>query len=166
MAAFHPPLAPRGSARGRIVAQSGFLDPLGLGWAVLELLLGVGTLVSALAVLWLVWTRTAGFHVTLNELGSAMKVEGDLMKENMNHIAGAIVGLSELLDSADDLLEEVHAIPDTGTVLMQMIQNLILSKFSSAVPELAPLMGSAPLIGQTEIIEDHGAAQDENTTTQ
>jgi len=166
MAAFHPPLTAKGSVKGRITAQGGFLDPLGLGWAVLELLLGVGTLASALAVLWLVWTRTAGFDETLNELGSAMKVEGDLMKENMNHIAGAIVGLSELLDSADDLLEEVQAIPDTGTVIMSMIQNLILAKFSSVVPEMAPLIDNVPLIGQTEIVEDHGAAQGENTTTQ
>ena len=132
----------------------------------LELVLAVGTLLAALAVLWLIWMRTAVIDTTLNELGGAMKIEGDFMKENMNHIAAAIVGLSELLDSADDLLEEVHAIPDTGTVLMQMIQNLIISKLGAAVPQLSPLIENAALIGQTEVPLEHGAAQGEVETTQ
>jgi len=132
----------------------------------IELVLAVCTLLAALAVLWLIWMRTAEIDTTLNELGGAMKIEGDFMKENMNHIASAIVGLSELLDSADDLLEEVHAIPDPGTVLMQMLQSLIVSKLSTAVPQLSPLIENAALIGQTEVVPDHGAAQGETKTTQ
>ena len=132
----------------------------------LELVLASGTLFAALAVLWLVWIRTAAIDTTLENIGGALKIEGDLMKENMNHIASALIGLSELLDSADDLIEDAQKIPSMGEVLASMVQSLLVSKISAVVPELSPLIENAALIGQTEVPLEHAAAQDEIPKTQ
>jgi len=148
------------------VSQGGFLGSLGVGGGMLELVLAAGTLLAALAVLWLVWMRTAEIDTTLEEIGGILKVEGDFMKENMNHIASALIGLSELLDSADDLIEDAQRIPSMGEVLATMVQSLIVSKLSSAVPQLSPLIENAALIGQTEVEPEHAAAQGETETTQ
>ena len=64
----------------------------------IEAVLGAGGLITSLIVLWLVHLRT-------NQLGLLMKMEADLAKENLNHVADALVGMSELLNQTDEIIE-------------------------------------------------------------
>ena len=117
----------------------------------LELLIGVGTLIAAIICLYLLNERTTA-------ISEKMTVEGDLMKENMNHIASALVGLSELLDDADEIIENASQIPTAGEMLMQVVQSMIMQKLSPAMmeSEIQPLIGelvSPPAHGPQEEIE-------------
>lgn len=56
------------------------------------------------------------------------------MKENLNHIAGAIIGLSELLDEADSAIENMSRIPSMGEMFQQMVQGFIVQKMQPIKP--------------------------------
>jgi hypothetical protein len=56
----------------------------------------------------------------------------------MNHIASAIVGLSELLEEADSIIEDASRIPTMGEMMQQMLQGFIMQK-------MAPMMQSSTM---------------------
>ena len=60
--------------------------------------------------------------------------EGDLVKENLNHIASAIIGLSDLLDEADKMVDSVSQIPSMGEMIQQMIGSFMMQKMTNLQP--------------------------------
>lgn len=70
------------------------------------------------------------------KIRKALNQESNLLKENLNHVAGAIVGLSELLEEADQVIEEASRIPTAGEMIQQMIMSFISQKMQ---PVLSPL---------------------------
>ena len=98
-----------------------FICLLWLDGGMLEAVLGVGTLITGLIVLWLLHLRT-------NQLGVLMKIEADLAKENLNHVADALVGLSELLNQTDEIIHEAQQIPTMGEMMQQMLMGFIAQK--------------------------------------
>jgi len=116
----------------------------------LEALLGVGGLITGLIVLWLV-------HIRTNQLGLLMKMEADLAKENLNHVADALVGMSELLNQTDEIIENASAIPTMGEMMQQMLMGFIaqkmqpvISPLESATAPLIPIDQLGPQYGETE----------------
>ena len=64
------------------------------------------------------------------KIRKALNQESNLLKENLNHVAGAIVGLSELLEEADQVIEEASRIPTAGEMIQQMLLSLLLKKLN------------------------------------
>ena len=58
---------------------------------------------------------------------------------NLNHVAEAIIGLSDLLDEADQVIENISAVPTVGEILQQALQGFIASKLTPMLPD--PLKG-------------------------
>jgi len=87
------------------------------------------------------------------------------MKDNMNHIANAIVGLSEILDEADEVVNMVSQVPTMGDMMQQMIQGFILSKLQ---PQISPNMQrvAEQLITPEEVPELHGSKTLEDESTE
>jgi hypothetical protein len=88
-----------------------------------------------MAMIYLYGTKTQKNAEILNQ---TISTEGDLVKENMNHIASAIVGLSELLEEADSIIEDASRIPTMGEMMQQMLQGFIMQK-------MAPMMQSSAM---------------------
>jgi hypothetical protein len=63
-----------------------------------------------------------------HRLLGAISSESDMIGENLNHVAGAIVGLSELLEEADQVIEEAARIPTMGEMMQQMLVGFISQK--------------------------------------
>jgi hypothetical protein len=130
-----------------------------MGWVMIAEVIGcIGLLFSVFIMVFL--------HLKTAELGFLMKTEGDLARENLNHIAGAIVGLSELLDEADEVIQEVSQIPTMGEMAMQMVQSFIMSKVQETAPVLTPFVENAgDLI--SEPVQDvvHGETENKEEST-
>ena len=93
-------------------------------------------------------------HTKHKELKLLLNQEGNLVKENLNYIASAIVGLSELLDEADQVINQVSQVPSMGEMMQQMLQGFIMQKLA---PTIAPLQNvKDELITPNEITEGHG----------
>jgi hypothetical protein len=88
-----------------------------------------------MAMIYLYGTKNTKHALKLNQ---TISKEGDLVKENMNHIASAIVGLSELLEEADSIIEDASRIPTMGEMMQQMLQGFIMQK-------MAPMMQSSAM---------------------
>ena len=101
-------------------------------------------------------------HMKHKELKLLFNQEGDLVKENLNYIASAIIGLSELLEEADEVINQVAQVPSMGDMMQQMIQGFILSKISPSLPKIPD-----DLITPELITHDHGTetSESENTKT-
>jgi len=119
-----------------------------------ELVGGVTLLVCVFSI-WIMWQRTGS-------LGLLMQSEAEMARVNLDHIAGALVGLSELLEESEQLVDAASAIPSPGELLSGMLQNLIMSKLSSMAPTIAPLVEeNIDLISQTVLGPEHGGAESE-----
>jgi len=125
-----------------------------MGGGLLEVVLAVVTLLVCMVVLWLTWIRTA-------QLGIILKTESEMQGENLNHIANALVGLSELLDSADDLIEEAQQIPTMGQMLQEMASSFLISKLSPSIQPFAE--AAVPLISDNMIPHPYGETESSET---
>jgi len=65
-----------------------------------------------------------------------MNKESGHLKENLNHVATAIVGLSELLEEADQVIEDASRIPTVGEMVQQMLMGFIAQKMQPAIGPL------------------------------
>lgn len=63
------------------------------------------------------------------KLLGAINNESEMIGENLNHVASAIVGLSELLEEADQVIEEASKIPTAGEMVQQMLVGFMAQKF-------------------------------------
>jgi len=97
-----------------------------------------------------------------NNLNENLRLEGEQMKINLDHVASAVIGLSELLDDVDGVIEDVSKIPTTGEVIMQMVQQMIMSKLT---PEISPFPDNAGLISHLLVPPEHGKTQESESET-
>ena len=118
--------------------------------------IGVLTLLVCIITLWGMWVRTG-------ELGYRMQQEGEMAKENLNHIAAALVGLSELLGDAEEIVSEAQQIPSLGEMLQQMVSSMLISKLSPSIQPFAEQV--APLISDTIVPPSYGEAKGEEVET-
>jgi len=123
-------------------------------------IIGVFTLIVCIISLLAMWNRT-------NELGFRMQAEGEMAKENLNHIAAALVGLSELLGDAEEIVSEAQQIPSLGEMLQQMVSSMLISKLSPSMQpfaeQVAPLISDSiipPSYAEAEIPETENAQVD------
>ena len=133
-----------------------FICLLGLRRGMIEALLGLGSLITGLIVLWLV-------HIRTTQLGMLLKMEADLAKENLNHVADALVGMSELLNQTDEIIENASAIPTMGEMMQQMLMGFIAQKMQ---PIISPISdATAPLIPVDNIGPQYGTPSKEEIQT-
>lgn len=83
-----------------------------------------------------------------------MNKESDLLKENLNHVAGAIVGLSELLEEADQVIEDASKIPTVGEMIQQMLVGFIAQKMQPAIGPLQNTINQVAPQAQTWLEKD------------
>lgn len=127
-----------------------------------EVLLEVASLLSAMVVLWLLHKRTLILNGNITTLNQNMAAEGDLMRENMQHIASALVGVSELLEEAESVVDDVARIPSPGEMLFQMAQSFMMNKLAGQVPSISPVQ-PADLISTLIPVDEHAETQPSQT---
>ena len=96
-------------------------------------------------------------QLRMNKLKESLRLEGEQMKSNLDHVAGAVIQLSELLDDVDQVVEDVSKIPTTGEVIMQMVQQMIMSKIA---PSILPFSPEANLISGLLSPTEHAKTQE------
>ena len=77
-------------------------------------------------------------YIGRSTMASKLKDESDLLKENLNHLAGAIISLSELLDDADQVIENISQVPTVGEMIQQAIVGFVTQKVQDVIP--APMI--------------------------
>ena len=80
-------------------------------------------------------------HYRSRVLLEKVTAEGELLKENLNHLAGAIISMSELLDDADEVIENISKVPTVGEMIQQAIVGFVTQKVQQVIPEpmVAPM---------------------------
>ena len=73
-------------------------------------------------------------YMSRYKLRTELKIEGELDKENLNHLAGAIISLSELLDDADQVIENISQVPTVGEIIQQALMGFISQKMQGVIP--------------------------------
>ena len=53
-----------------------------------------------------------------------------MTNDNLNNVAGALIGLSELLEEADQVIDEISRVPTVGDILQQAVQGFIMQKMA------------------------------------
>lgn len=106
-----------------------------------EYVLGVLSLLSiyicAFVILRVVYLVTSDLKNNSAEIA-------DQTQLNLNHVAEAIVGLSELLEEADQVIEDISRVPTVGDILQQAVQGFIVQKLAPMLPQ--PLQDPAQQI--------------------
>ena len=97
-----------------------------------EVGLGVLTLLSVYLV-GFVLIRVV--HVVTSDLKDNSVNIAEQTNVNLNHVAEAIVGLSELLEEADQVIENISSVPTVGEILQQAVQGFIAQKLAPALPQ-------------------------------
>jgi hypothetical protein len=102
----------------------------------LEYVIGIVNVLVVLIVGFLVMFK---LNTTIEQITRDLQSSQKQTQENLNHVASAIVGLSELLEEADNVIENISAVPTVGDILQQALQGFIASKLTPMLPE--PLQG-------------------------
>tara|TARA_R100001086_G_scaffold249973_1_gene192195 strand:- start:650 stop:1054 length:405 start_codon:yes stop_codon:yes gene_type:complete len=106
-----------------------------------EYVLGVLSLLSiyicAFVILRVVYLVTSDLKNNSAEIADQTQI-------NLNHVAEAIVGLSELLEEADQVIEDISRVPTVGDILQQAVQGFIVQKLAPMLPQ--PLQDPAQQI--------------------
>ena len=102
----------------------------------LEYVIGVVNIIVVVIIGFLVNIK---LNTTINDLSRDLNLSSKQTQENLNHVANAIVGLSELLEEADQVIENISAVPTVGEILQQALQGFIASKLTPMLPD--PLKG-------------------------
>tara|TARA_R100001163_G_C4920680_1_gene101052 strand:- start:29 stop:403 length:375 start_codon:yes stop_codon:yes gene_type:complete len=90
-------------------------------------------------------------YLTRLRLSNELKKEGDLVKENLNHLAGAIISLSELLDDADQVIENISQVPTVGEMIQQALMGFITQKMQGVLPE--PIIQPMEQVIKEKVVE-------------
>lgn len=101
------------------------------------------------------------FYLAFNQRRMLKEVskESEGLKDNLNHVAAAIMGLSELLEEADQIVEDASRIPTMGEMMQQMLMGFIAQKFQ---PVIAPMENITNTINQ---VTPHGEVWQEKETS-
>ena len=100
-------------------------------------------------------------YIGRSTMANKLKDESELLKENLNHLAGAIVSLSELLDDADQVIENISQVPTVGEMIQQAIVGFVAQKVQNVMPEpfIEPMQ---EVISEKFTSELHGKAKNQN----
>ena len=90
-------------------------------------------------------------YLTRSRLSNELKKEGDLVKENLNHLAGAIISLSELLDDDDQVIENISQVPTVGEMIQQALMGFITQKMQGVLPE--PIIQPMEQVIKEKVVE-------------
>lgn len=102
----------------------------------LEYVIAVVNILSLLIVAFLVNMK---LNYSIYALNKNLQETSHQTQTNLNHVAEAIVGLSELLEEADQVIENISSVPTVGEILQQALQGFIASKLTPMLPD--PLKG-------------------------
>jgi len=97
-----------------------------------EVGLGVLTLLSVYLVGFILLRVV---HIVTSDLKDNSVEMAEQTNINLNHVAEAIVGLSELLEEADQVIENISSVPTVGEILQQAVQGFIAQKLAPALPQ-------------------------------
>ena len=97
-----------------------------------EVGLGVLTLLSVYLVGFILFRVV---HIVTSDLKDNSVDIAEQTNVNLNHVAEAIVGLSELLEEADQVIENISSVPTVGEILQQAVQGFIAQKLAPALPQ-------------------------------
>lgn len=101
----------------------------------LEYLLGVQILLTAIvSTFFIIYYITKSLNLTADQLGQEQKDVAIMTNENLNNVAGALIGLSELLEEADQVIDDISRVPTVGDILQQAVQGFIMQKMSPMLP--------------------------------
>lgn len=101
----------------------------------LEYLLGVEILLTAIiSTFFVLYYFTKALNLTANQLAEEQKDVAVMTNENLNNVAGALIGLSELLEEADQVIDDISRVPTVGDILQQAVQGFIMQKMSPMLP--------------------------------
>ena len=109
-------------------------------------------------VLFLVLLSAIDGRIGRSVMANKLKDESELLKENLNHLAGAIISLSELLDDADQVIENISQVPTVGEMIQQAIVGFVTHKVQNVMPEpfIEPMQ---EVISEKFTSEPHGKAK-------
>lgn len=102
-------------------------------WGMLEYIIGYSLSIVIIAIISLYGSKALK---RTHKIESSIRLEGDLVKENLNHIAGAIVGLSELLEEAEEMVQDASRIPTMGEMMQQMLTSFIMQKMQPKIQNM------------------------------
>ena len=99
--------------------------------------------------------------IRMNQLATKLNAEAELLQENLNHLAGAIISMSELLDDADEVIENISKVPTVGEMIQQALVGFITQKVAGNIPEtiISPVQ---EVIKGNFVDEQHGEAKTQN----
>jgi hypothetical protein len=82
-------------------------------------------------------------YISRSRISNELRKEGQLVKENLSHLAGAIISLSEILDDAEDVIENISQVPTVGEIIQQALMGFISQKMQDVLPDpiIAPMEG-------------------------
>jgi len=87
--------------------------------------------------------------------------DAELLKENLDHLAGAIISMSELLDDADKVIEDISKVPTVGEMIQQALVGFVTQKVSNSLP--AEIMNPMQqVIKSNEVDIQHGEKETNN----
>jgi flagellar motor component MotA len=97
----------------------------------LEYVLGVLVVLSATISTFMIMRN---LKIVSNLLGFEQKEIAKMTNDNLNNVAGALIGLSELLEEADQVIDEISRVPTVGDILQQAVQGFIMQKMAPMIP--------------------------------
>tara|TARA_Y100000401_G_scaffold115804_1_gene120199 strand:+ start:2280 stop:2663 length:384 start_codon:yes stop_codon:yes gene_type:complete len=74
-------------------------------------------------------------YISRSRIIKGLEKETNDVKENLNHLAGAIISLSEILDDADEVIENISKVPTVGEMIQQALVGFISQKMQNVLPE-------------------------------
>jgi len=74
-------------------------------------------------------------YISRSRIIKGLERETNDVKENLNHLAGAIISLSEILDDADEVIENISKVPTVGEMIQQALVGFISQKMQNVLPE-------------------------------
>ena len=96
-------------------------------------------------------------------LARKLSDDAELLKENLDHLAGAIISMSELLDDADKVIEDISKVPTVGEMIQQALVGFVTQKVSNSIP--AEIMNPMQqVIKSNDVDIQHGEKETNNKT--
>jgi hypothetical protein len=125
----------------------------------------IGCIVALLVCLsmFLDFKRSNLLELNFNILARKLSDDADLLKDNLDHLAGAIISMSELLDDADEVIENISKVPTVGEMIQQALVGFVTQKVSGQIPAeiLNPMQ---QVIKSQDVDIQHGEKETHNKT--
>tara|TARA_Y100001937_G_C7132028_1_gene338080 strand:- start:196 stop:588 length:393 start_codon:yes stop_codon:yes gene_type:complete len=129
----------------------------------LEVVIGVIIALLVCLSIFLDITRSKLMINNFEILARKLSDDAELLKENLDHLAGAIISMSELLDDADKVIEDISKVPTVGEMIQQALVGFVTQKVSNSIP--AEIMNPMQqVIKSNDVDIQHGEKETNNKT--